>query len=164
MIQSMENAVRSLRGNNPFRFHGGYYRFVMNHATAFAPSDKPEDVSWGAQKECYKNASELCFLSGGRYIYCEGIAVANISITLPIDHAWLFDRETGCIIDHTWRGGGLAYLGFPVLQDSLQEYLITEGYYGGIIRHALAHKGEGFAKQIIYNCNLLTKQLVTSNE
>lgn len=80
-----------------------------------------------AQKECFKNAAELAFQAGLRYV--EGYAMRP-DLGIPIAHAWNLDEDGG-VIDVTWRKAEDAqYLGIIFSIQTLSRELLRNKVYG----------------------------------
>lgn len=58
-------------------------------------------VKRGKPRECFGNAGHLVARYPDRYIYCEGYAIAD-KLPIAIHHGWVYDTETGMVIDPTW--------------------------------------------------------------
>lgn len=103
------------------------YHFMQDKAKVMPSavlSDKP-----GLAKECFRNAAKTA-LRRRNLIYCEGFAVPDIGIQLPLSHAWLYDPETGRVIETTWREPGLEYWGVAFTREYLATALLRRKYYG----------------------------------
>ena len=91
--------------------HNQVWRFLLKHGTRFEDVRNPEPVIDRlvsttvppVEKQCFRNAWALSVVSGGLFVYCEGLAtkesfVAEECATL---HAWCIHREHGFVVDTT---------------------------------------------------------------
>lgn len=79
--------------------YDSYEAMVLAEGREFTTNPRPKGVRQRKMKHCYGNATEFVLRDTDRYVYCEGYAT-NMLTTL---HAWVFDRETGELIDPTWK-------------------------------------------------------------
>jgi len=93
-------------------------QWLLDHGQAFERGPLPKGVRRGPVKQCYANSLKLALDGGGRFVYCEGMAINMI----PVDHAWCFDRATGLIVDRTWKQGR-HYIGVPIRTEYAMEKL-----------------------------------------
>lgn len=95
----------------------------------------------GKLGECYRFAYAAASMNP-ELAYCEGLAIPNIKIPIPISHAWCVDLRTNEVIDPCWKGKknrGLAYCGVPFRMRFVNDFLATSRYYG-IIESLWQHK------------------------
>ena len=91
------------------QFHyKGMEHFLLEHGRWYTPQPWPKKFKQGAPKQCFANAMLLGASKGLRYV--EGLAIADISIALPIHHGWNVDEHDN-VIDNTWLNTGLLYFG-----------------------------------------------------
>jgi len=86
----------------------GMEHFLLEHGVWYEVQPWQNKYRQGAPKNCFANAMLLGAEKGLRYV--EGLAIADISIELPIHHGWNIDKH-GNVIDNTWLNSGLVYFG-----------------------------------------------------
>lgn len=81
--------------------YDSYEAMVLAEGREFTTNPRPKGVRQRKMKECYSNCFHFCWDRDtvDRYVYCEGYAINMI----PTLHAWVFDTETGELIDPTWK-------------------------------------------------------------
>lgn len=91
----------------------------------------PKGVRRGKLRDCFANAGRLA-LRNHRFIYCEGFAVrgGDNKLPIPLEHAWVLDRETGRFVDVTWRDEGGAYFGIPFKTEFLAATICKRRIWG----------------------------------
>lgn len=106
-------------------------RWVLDNGRDFEFSPLPKGVRLCKQGQCYYNAMRLVWKDEDRYVYVEGFATATGS-SLTTLYAWCYDRQTGRIIDKTWKNGG-DYVGVPIRMKYAREFMLKYGYHGSMI-------------------------------
>lgn len=107
--------------------------WMMEHGHDFDYIPKPAGVRWGVPRECYRNALHFIWENPtGRYVYVEGYGVS----LFPTQHAWIFDRERGEMIDPTWRPirewnptDAWQYFGIPLKLSFVEHCLLATKCY-----------------------------------
>lgn len=94
---------------NMWGYPTSHAQWLLDHAHRWQYSPRPKHLKQRPAKRCYHNSLELVARGKGRYVYCEGYATHMI----PVEHAWVYDRTKGCIIDPTWNEGH-DYVGVPI--------------------------------------------------
>ena len=115
----------------------GFGAFIRKHGQSGTWAAKPNDIKWGIQKKCFRNAAILAL--DGRGTYFEGYAWCGL---VPLSHAWV--ERDGVVIDNTWRPrpkeGGRAYFGVAFCTDFLRAELLTNRISGLLETRATARK------------------------
>lgn len=114
-------------GNNPLA------RFILEHGQAFEPAPLPADVSRGEPKNCFANSGKLA-VDNERFVLVEGYALSLI----PVEHAWLWDTQTGKLVDPTWRDDvarDAAYFGIPIQRDYLVGKILENRVWGVVFSY-----------------------------
>ena len=92
----------------------------------------PAGVGMGPQKMCYQNSFRaLAYgkLDTDEWFYTEGVTFMP-GFPLPIDHAWLSNKD-GEVLELTLRDpSGHSYYGIPYKWDYVQRQTMENGYYG----------------------------------
>lgn len=110
LLRDME-MFRKMRGSPPEGYeYSGMQDFLVREGTWYTPSPLPQGVRRGVPKGCYGNALTQAILRGWTYV--EGLAIPDIGVPLPMQHAWNVTPE-GVLVDNTWDEVGLAYIGVP---------------------------------------------------
>jgi hypothetical protein len=99
----------------PEMVYVGIEDFLEQHGQFWKVKSRPKQVPLGTIKMCFNNAFHQ-IVNDDRYYYAEGYAMGII----PVNHAWIVDREDNKAIELTWPEPGVAYHG--VIFDS--EYVI----------------------------------------
>ena len=94
-------------------------------ATSLPVTMWPPAVLAGEKKECYRNALTVTLRLPGRFVYCEGLA-ERISVNVVAEHGWIFDRESGAVIDPTWGADGRDFAGVGFSSDFIQRQAVEE--------------------------------------
>lgn len=97
----------------------------------------PDDVPLqrGTVRECFRNCT-IAALDNPRFVYCEGLADAVI----PVEHAWVYDLQTGISYDLTWEGGR-DYFGVPFAEPWLRRLVQRNRFYGVFGTRSVAPRG-----------------------
>jgi hypothetical protein len=103
-------------------------KWLLDNGRDFELGPLPPRVRMRKAKRCYVNAISLVGNGGGRYVYVEGWATSASCSSLSTSHAWCYDRETGLIVDTTWKDG-FDYVGVPIRQ----LYAFTEVVRNGAV-------------------------------
>lgn len=82
---------------------------------------------YGPAKMCYMNAFRLA-QTNPTYRYAEGYVVPH-TVSLPLDHAWVVDKDNK-VIDPTLKDGGAAYYGVKFQPDYVSKVAVRSGMYG----------------------------------
>lgn len=78
-------------------------------------------------KNCFGNSITFCLKDPDRYVYCEGYALNMMTV----NHAWVYDRETGLLIDPTWKQQETCvYVGIEFPFQFVIRSSVDAGYYG----------------------------------
>ena len=101
--------------------------FILRHGRVFEWKPFPAQLTRGAPRQCYLNATLLAFRSAG-YIYVEGYAVAP-NLGMPVEHAWCITALRGVVVDPTWESGS-DYFGVPFRTEYLRRVVRTRRSYG----------------------------------
>jgi len=105
-----------------------YESIVLKHGRAFqAPAHpRPKGIRKGRNKLCYMNSYHLTEQS---YRYVEGFAIANISVQIPLQHAWVIDERDN-VIETTWPESGLEYYGIIFDRELVDKVMLELRVYG----------------------------------
>lgn len=125
--QHLESSIELLRskGINHCGINGYFciMDFILQHGREW----KPGTVCWAkGRRDCFRHASKAA-LRNRDYTYVEGYA----SLTVPVHHAWLVDRN-GTVIETTWPRPGSSYYGIPFRADWLRK-MRRESDYASVI-------------------------------
>ena len=98
--------------------------WLLRNGMSFTRGPRPKGIRKGPDRFCFWNSLRLAERRSGRYVYCEGYATAII----PVEHAWVYDRRTGLIVETTWddEGNGRDYFGVPVKTSYARRCLLRE--------------------------------------
>ncbi|MFI9623152.1 hypothetical protein ACIG8S_30035 [[Kitasatospora] papulosa] len=96
--------------------HRSVYEFVAGHGRWFTPAALPARVGVLEERQCFANATAT-ERAHPDLAYTEGFALAADS-PVPVLHGWCTDGD-GRVVDPTWSGAGVAYLGI-VLPTSMR--------------------------------------------
>ena len=107
----------------------GFEDFVLRNGQSW-PYRRTKHT--GRPKECFRNAFLLAEQHPDQFVYAEGYAVL---VLLPVHHAWCVDRETGFVVDPTWRVGHRTpfYFGVPVKRQFLRKIILATEVWTGAI-------------------------------
>lgn len=118
-----QQITKAAFGHNPvpeFAFQGTP-DLLLQHGLVFPerlPEDAFPDHMRGVSRQCYYNSLMAASAQPDRLVYCEGVAYPGL---IPVDHAWVFDLDTGAIWDPTWsvavqgeRLKNAQYVGIPI--------------------------------------------------
>jgi len=98
-------------------------RFLERRGRLFATSLPvarwPAGVQLGEIGECYRNALLLSQRFPQRFLYCEGLA-ERVSTNYVFEHGWIYDTDTGEVIDSTWGDDGRDYAGVGFESDFIR--------------------------------------------
>jgi hypothetical protein len=98
--------------------------------------DSPKWMPAGVPKQCYANAAKGLFAALGRgeeIRYAEGYAISKTGLPLPIQHAWLVDKE-GRVLDPTWQDHrDYLYYGIVFDTDFVLDMLEETGLVPGLL-------------------------------
>jgi hypothetical protein len=103
-------------------------QWLLDNGRDFEFSPRPKGVRQRAWKKCYLNAALFSGKNSNRYVYVEGFATSSLTAS----HAWCYDRETGLIVDPTWKDGG-DYVGVGFRAEYVLDAMLTDGTCGSLI-------------------------------
>lgn len=107
--------------------HPCYEHLVLNEGRLFDTNPRPKGVRQRKMKMCFMNALNFALKDLDRYAYVEGYA----NHIIATQHAWVFDRETGELIDPTWKEQETnVYYGIEFPFAYVLSCLERTGYYG----------------------------------
>lgn len=123
--------------------YDSYEAMVLAEGREFTTNPRPKGVRQRKMKECYTNAFQFVWNEDAdRYAYCEGYAVNMI----PTLHAWVFDTETGELIDPTWKEQETnVYYGIEFPFMFVMKTIMEAGTYGVI------------GNDYVFDCQMLKK-------
>ena len=115
-------------------------QLILKQGTNFNKKIKIANLPVGQPNLCYMNAYRLAIENG--YIYCEGYAISENVIGLPIEHAWCVTKDKE-IVDNTWGDMGKAYFGIPFTMEYITFIAKLTGNYGifGWLPDSIVKKG-----------------------
>ncbi len=106
---------------------GPVYKYMVENGKQFNEVDIKASKEFAAQNgsklgECFKNAQLGALVSPEKYDYYDGHAMVHSSDgkpLVPVEHAWMVDKQSGKVIDPTWvksTGGikGADYFGLRI--------------------------------------------------
>lgn len=94
-------------------------------------AESPEWLRIGQARDCFNNATAYAVVRDDVF-YAEGYALEP-ELPLPVQHAWLVDRE-GKVIDPTWKDTrDHAYFGIAFNQDFVRDQLVQNSGNAGIL-------------------------------
>lgn len=97
----------------------------------FDPASADPSAKRGTIKECFRNAACRA-IAHDHLIYCEGFAVSRV-VSLPVQHAWIYNLQTNKIMEVTWPKDGAEYAGIPFDKSFLAKQCVASGFYGNLI-------------------------------
>lgn len=105
-----------------------YESIVLKYGRAFeAPAHpRPEGIRKGRDKRCFMNSYRL---TEQGYHYVEGFAIPNISVAIPVQHAWVVDDNDN-VIETTWPESGLEYYGIIFDREFVDKVMLELRVYG----------------------------------
>lgn len=112
-----------------------YHSFLIKYGLEFKVIADDLPFSRGEMKRCYANSAERAWANRDFY-YVEGLACIE-DYPVPLEHAWLVDRD-GKVFDPTWEDG-VSYFGVPFRASFVREMAAYTGYYGILVN------GSGYA-------------------
>ena len=115
--------------NNDFEY-SSIYEFTLRNGEEYEITKLPKGVTRGPLGNCFQNVQEIILNDiEGRYTYVEGFA---FSITIPMMHAWLFDKKNNHAFDPTWTEG-IAYIGCEFPTDYVRGRILEHKHYMSMI-------------------------------
>ncbi len=112
-----------------WEYHG-QEDLILREGKQYEYAKKPKGVRYGPWKYCFRTSYYLADSNPKRYTYCEGFATSII----PCLHAWCIDRETGKVVDLTWRHDDVSsergYIGIEFPQGVCMAFAAATGHYG----------------------------------
>lgn len=110
--------------------HPTAYQLVLEHGEPHPAPLGPTDLT-GFERACFFNAGVVALAEPDRYSYAEGYAVAWHEWAdgeagpspLLIHHGWLIERDTGHVVDPTWRERGWSYHGIEIPRECQLRWL-----------------------------------------
>lgn len=106
------------------------HEFMAEHGRVFEhDSETYQRFVPGKPKDCYANAGRMALLGDDSLVYVEGYI---LFLGLPIQHAWLWEPETGRIYDPTLTDGEdvTLYFGVPFKREYLRETVLRTKVWG----------------------------------
>lgn len=116
--------------------HAKIYNHILENGKHFDELDKEaskalRDTYGAKDKECYKNAQLAAITQPEKYDYYEGYGTVHLGSGqgIPLDHAWLVDKESGKVVDPTWVRSNESsteksdYFGLKVPSEELSSFI-----------------------------------------
>lgn len=105
---------------------------VLKYGSSFKPlAGRPRWLNLGQARDCFNNATAYAAVRDD-VLYAEGYALEP-ELPLPVQHAWLVDRQ-GNVMDPTWKDTrDHAYFGIAFKQEFVREQLSKNGGNAGIL-------------------------------
>lgn len=114
-----------------WEYHG-QEDLILREGKQYEYAKKPKGVRYGPWKYCFRTSYYLAESNPQRYTYCEGFATSII----PTLHAWCIDRETGKVVDTTWRHDHVSsergYIGIEFPLSVVRGFMFASGQHGMI--------------------------------
>jgi hypothetical protein len=106
---------------------------LLEYGRQFEPTNiKPRWLVMGEAKRCYQNAAAYVAVRDDVF-YAEGYAL-NLEFPVPLEHAWLVDRD-GKVIDPTWaEASHNVYVGIAFKPDFVNDVLAMRGAGEGVLQ------------------------------
>jgi hypothetical protein len=106
----------------------GMEDLLLQKGRVFSPV-KDKIVGTGWPKACFQNCYRRAIRSR-KWVYCEGLAVPDISIHLPVHHAWLSTvDQPDHAFEPTWVSPGLVYWGIAFRREYIRRCRHETNHY-----------------------------------
>lgn len=115
----------------------------------------------GVRKHCYRYAM-MAALAYDNLVYCEGLASSS-SCGIPIQHAWCVDKETGLVVDPTWKRKykGNGYIGIPMKSSFVNSVVLDTKVYGVLDNLWACKKSYEFTVSDVVHSSFVSKVVST---
>ena len=110
--------------------YGGPQDYVRSEGNEFEVPPEPPQIKLMTPRECYANATHMMLRNSRKYDYVEGFYASN-HLPMPIEHAWLVEKNTGHVVDPTlgWQPTA-RYMGVAYPKEFVMKKMLKNKYYG----------------------------------